>query len=89
MKEDKGLDGILKLDKIRHLSGDEIGSIWIQHYAQKDAVSAVVPEKSFQTIRTAATLYPLVSCWFKVLSQRFYFLICLMLLLNFKTAVEK
>ncbi|XP_076813198.1 ATP synthase mitochondrial F1 complex assembly factor 1-like [Clavelina lepadiformis] len=56
--EIKGLDSILKLDKIRTLPVEEITNLWVQHYASKDAVCAVIKPDAYKTIKTIGSVWP-------------------------------
>nr|CAB3224705.1 ATP synthase mitochondrial F1 complex assembly factor 1-like [Phallusia mammillata] len=55
----KTLDSILKLELVNSLTAEEIGSLWVDHYSNKDAVSAIIPKDVFHILQTTAQMYPL------------------------------
>ncbi|KAJ1825985.1 ATP synthase mitochondrial F1 complex assembly factor 1, partial [Coemansia sp. RSA 2708] len=55
----KRLDQVMKTDLLGDKSGDEIGEIWTQYHATKDAVSAVIPAHTYQQLLRVARANPL------------------------------
>uniref|UniRef100_A0AAY4AWE1 ATP synthase mitochondrial F1 complex assembly factor 1 n=1 Tax=Denticeps clupeoides TaxID=299321 RepID=A0AAY4AWE1_9TELE len=47
---DKTLGTILNLDMVQDKPGEEIGELWMQYYANKDTISAVIPGHIFEVM---------------------------------------
>jgi len=50
MTKEKSLDQIMKTDLLSDLSVEEISSIWNEYWSSKDAVAAVIPKATYETM---------------------------------------
>uniref|UniRef100_H2YQP8 ATP synthase mitochondrial F1 complex assembly factor 1 n=1 Tax=Ciona savignyi TaxID=51511 RepID=H2YQP8_CIOSA len=57
-QKSKKLDDVIKLDMVMGLPAEEIRKIWIERYANKDAVCAVISSQSYCVIRTICEKFP-------------------------------
>nr|XP_026690340.1 ATP synthase mitochondrial F1 complex assembly factor 1-like [Ciona intestinalis] len=57
-KKTKTLDDILKLEMVMKLKAEDIQKLWVDRYANKDAVCAVISSQSYCVIRTILEKYP-------------------------------
>ncbi|XP_062412704.1 ATP synthase mitochondrial F1 complex assembly factor 1 [Sardina pilchardus] len=48
--KDKSLGSILNLEMVKDTSGEEIGTLWMQYFSNKDTISAVIPGATFELI---------------------------------------
>ncbi|XP_077440664.1 ATP synthase mitochondrial F1 complex assembly factor 1 [Vanacampus margaritifer] len=57
--KNKSLDSILNLELIQDKTGEEIAQLWMNYFASKDTVSAVIPRHTFELIMARATSCPM------------------------------
>ncbi|XP_048832422.1 ATP synthase mitochondrial F1 complex assembly factor 1 [Brienomyrus brachyistius] len=57
--KNKTLASILNIDMVQEKSGTEIGELWMQYFATKDTISAVIPEETFKVIHNRAVSCPM------------------------------
>ncbi|XP_018582213.2 ATP synthase mitochondrial F1 complex assembly factor 1 isoform X1 [Scleropages formosus] len=56
--KNKALASILNIDKVQDKSGKEIAELWMQYFATKDTISAVIPGETFEVMFSRATSCP-------------------------------
>ncbi|XP_066548440.1 ATP synthase mitochondrial F1 complex assembly factor 1 isoform X2 [Amia ocellicauda] len=56
--KDKTLESIFNIDKVKDKTGEEIGQIWMQYFANKDTICAVIPGETFETLSSRARSCP-------------------------------
>ncbi|KAK5930400.1 hypothetical protein CgunFtcFv8_026636 [Champsocephalus gunnari] len=55
----KTLDSILDLEKIRDMTGGEVSELWMNYYATKDTISAVIPTQLYDLISSRSNASPM------------------------------
>ncbi|KAL4634846.1 ATP synthase mitochondrial F1 complex assembly factor 1 isoform X1 [Arapaima gigas] len=56
--KNKTLASILNLDMVQDKSGKEVAELWMQYFATKDTISAVIPGKTFEVMLNRAKSCP-------------------------------
>jgi len=54
-----GLDAIVKVEKMKTLTPDEIKELWVAYYADKDAICAVIPSEAYLKIKSVYEKNPM------------------------------
>ncbi|KAJ8395494.1 hypothetical protein AAFF_G00032280 [Aldrovandia affinis] len=56
--EQETLGSILNIDKVRNMTGEEVGELWMQYFSTKDTISAVIPGEIFEVMSSRAKSSP-------------------------------
>ncbi|KAF3835483.1 hypothetical protein F7725_028041 [Dissostichus mawsoni] len=59
LMEQETLDSILDLEKIRDMTGGEVSELWMNYYAAKDTISAVIPTQLYDLISSRSNASPM------------------------------